>query len=43
MNIPVFIYKILAPLVSPRVSMLFDNWSDDIFPECFKTVKITNF
>ena len=37
MNIPVFIYKILAPLISPTVSMLFSNLlSEGIFPECFK-------
>ena len=41
MNIPEFIYKIVAPLISPTVSMLFNNsLSEDIFPECFKTTKI---
>ena len=41
MNIPVFIYKILAPIISPTVSMLFKNsLSEGIFPECFKTAKI---
>ena len=41
MNIPVFIYKILAPLIVPKVSMLFNNsLSEGIFPECFKTAKI---
>ena len=41
MNIPVFIYKILAPIISPTVSMLFNNsLSEGIFPECFKTPKI---
>ena len=41
MNIPVFIYKILAPLIAPTVSMLFYNsLSEGIFPECFKTAKI---
>ena len=41
MNIPVFIYTILAPLISPTVSMLFDNsLSEGIFPECFKIAKI---
>ena len=41
MNIPVFIYKILDPLIAPRVSMLFNNsLSEGIFPECFKTDKI---
>ena len=41
MNIPVFIYKILASLISPTVSMLFNNsLSEGIFPECFKTAKI---
>ena len=41
MNIPVFIYKILAPIISPTVSMLFnDSLSEGIFPECFKTAKI---
>ena len=40
MNIPVFIYKILAPIISPTVSMLFNNSvSEGIFPECFKTAK----
>ena len=41
MNIPVFIYRILAPLISPTVSMLFNNsLSQGIFPECFKSNKI---
>ena len=41
MNIPVFVYKILAPIISPTVSMLFNNSvSEGIFPECFKTAKI---
>ena len=41
MNIPVFIYKILAPLISITVSMFFNNsFSEGIFPECFKTAKI---
>ena len=41
MNIPVFIYKFLAPLIAPTVSMLFNNsLSEGIFPECFKTPKI---
>ena len=41
MNIPVFIYKILAPTISATVSMLFNNpVSEAIFPECFKTAKI---
>ena len=41
MNIPVFIYKILGPLIAPTVSMLFNNsLSEGIFPECFKTAKI---
>ena len=41
MNIPVFVYKILAPLISPTISMLFsDSLSEGIFPECFKTAKI---
>ena len=41
MNIPVFIYKILAPLIAPTVSMLFNNsLSEGIFQECFKTAKI---
>ena len=32
MNIPVFIYKILAPLIAPTVSMLFNNsLSEGIF------------
>ena len=41
MNIPIFIYKILAPIISPTVSMLFNNSvSEGIFRECFKTAKI---
>ena len=41
MGIPVFIYKIPAPLIAPTVSMLFDNsLSEGIFPECCKTAKI---
>ena len=41
MNIPVFIYKILAPIISMTVLMLFNNSvSEGIFPECFKTAKI---
>ena len=41
MNIPVFIYKILAHIISQTVSMLFNNSvSEGIFPECFKTAKI---
>ena len=41
MNIPVFIYKILAPIISLTVSMLFNNsLSEGIFSECFKTAKI---
>ena len=43
MNIPVFIYKILAPIISSTVSMLFINsLSEGIFLECFKTPKIIN-
>ena len=41
MNIIVFIYKIIAPLIAPTVSLLFNNsLSEGIFPECFKTAKI---
>ena len=41
MNIPVFLYKILASLNAPTVSMLFNNsLSESIFPECFKMAKI---
>ena len=41
MNIPVFIYKILAPLIALTVSLLFNNsLSECIFPECFKTANI---
>ena len=41
MNILVFIYKILAPIIFPTVSMLFNNsLSECTFPECFKTAKI---
>ena len=39
--IPVFIYKILAIIISPSVSILFINsLSEGTFPECFKTAKI---
>ena len=41
MNIPLFIYKIFAPIISPTVLMLFNNSvSEGIFAECFKTAKI---
>ena len=41
MNIPIFIYKILAPQIAPTDSILFNNLlSECIFPECFKTAKI---
>ena len=41
MNIHVFIYKILASLITPTVSMLFNNSvNEGIFPKCFKTAKI---
>ena len=41
MNIPVFIYKNFAPIISTTVSMLFNNsLSEGTFPECFKTAKI---
>ena len=41
MNVPVFIYKILVPIISPAVSMFFNNSvSEANFPECFKTAKI---
>ena len=41
MNIPVFIYKILAPIISPTVSMLFRNsLSEGTFTECCRTAKI---
>ena len=41
MNIPVFIYKILAPFIYPAVSMLYNNsLSEGTFPKCFKTAKI---
>ena len=41
MNITVFIDKVLAPIISPTVSILFNNsLSKGIFPECFKTAKI---
>ena len=41
MNIPVFIYTIIAPLIAPTVSMFFNSLlSEGIFPECFKTPKI---
>ena len=41
MNIPVFIYKILAPIISPTISMLFNNsLSEGTFPECLKQLKL---
>ena len=41
MNIPVLIYKMLAPLISYTVSMIFNiSLSGGIFPEGFKTAKI---
>ena len=41
MNISLFICKILAPLISITISMLYNNsLSEGIFPECFKTAKI---
>ena len=41
MNIPVFIYKILGPIISLTVSKLFNNsLSGGIYPECFKTANI---
>ena len=44
MKIPVFIYKVLAPLISYTVSMLINNsLSEGIFPEYFKTGKIIHF
>ena len=44
MNIPEFVYKIFDPLISPTVSMLFNNsLSEGIFPECYKTAKMIHF
>ena len=41
MNIPVFIYKILAIIIYPAVSMIFNNSvSEGILPKCFKKAKI---
>ena len=41
MNIPRFIYKILAHIISSTIATLFNNsFSEGIFPECFKTAKI---
>ena len=40
MNIPVFIYKILAPIISPSFDAFNNSVSEGIFPECFKTAKI---
>ena len=41
MNIPVFIYKIFAPLIAHTISLPFNNsLPEGIFPECFKMVKI---
>ena len=41
MNIPVFVYEILAPLISATVSTFFNNsWSEGILPKSFKTAKI---
>ena len=40
MNIPVYSYKIFAPLIPSTFSMLFNNsLSEGIFPECCKTAK----
>ena len=40
MNIPVFISRILAPLIYPPISMLFNNsLSEGIFLECFKIIQ----
>ena len=41
MNIPAFIYEILAFLISPSVSMFFNySLNEGIFPHCFKPAKI---
>ena len=38
MNVPVFINKVLSPLISLTISMLFNNsLSEGIFDKCFKT------
>ena len=38
---PVFIQAILAPLIPPTISILYNNsLSEGIFPDCFKTAKI---
>ena len=39
MNIPVFIYKILAPLIAPTVSMFFNN----SFQNALKRLKLLLF
>ena len=40
MNIPVFIYKILAPIISPAVSMIFNNsWQKVFFLNALKRLK----
>ena len=44
MNIPVFIYNIFSPPISPTVSMFYNNLlSEGVFPEHFKTAKIIHF
>ena len=44
MNIPVFMYKILAPIISPTISMLFNNsLSEGPFPESSKQLKLFKF
>ena len=44
MNIPVFIYNILASLIAPTVSILFNNLlSEGIFPEFFNPTYLSIF
>ena len=43
MNIPVFVYRILAPLITPSFDALKKSVSEGNFPECFKTAKFINF
>ena len=44
MNIPVFLYTILVPLISHTVSLLFNNsLSEGIFPFVLKQVKLFLF
>ena len=43
MNIPVFIYNILAPLISPTISMLFPQCPKVFFLNSLKLLKLFKF